>query len=116
MLVTILIIISALYWLGIESNWLTIRLLVGADCKRKMWKDIKPYQSGKNYPFWFKHPDNMTPLCGWDWLNKRNHIIPEYKIELVQPGYKSTMTIQDESIIKDVFRVYRNPQLRVKLD
>lgn len=116
MLITILAIIAALYWLGLESNWLTIRLLADKEPdNRKTWDELKPYKVYKNHPFWLRHPDNMTPLCGWDWLNKRTHIIPVYKIELIQPGYKSTMTIRNDSIIKDVFRVYRNPMLKVKL-
>ena len=118
MIATIIIILIALYWLGIESNWLTIRLLFGIDTdkhERKTWDELKPCKVYKNHPFWLRHPSNMSPLCGWDWLEKTMHVVPEYKIELSQPGYKSTMTIRDCEIIKDVFRVYRNPYLKVKL-
>jgi len=59
MLITILIIISALYWLGIESKWLTIRLPADETLKefdRRILAEIKAEYDAKeaDYNKWLE--------------------------------------------------------------
>ena len=69
----------------------------------------------KAQPFWLKHCANMLPLCGWDWLRNRMHIIPEYKIELITEHSHQTLRTSSIPILRDSFKVYRNPWIKVKL-
>ena len=104
----------AFIWLGYETDWMRIRLPVGEDSKAivyetKTWQELKPYNpSFKLYPMWVTLPENMSPLCGWDWLNNTLHIIPIYKIELnFGGGYKQTINVKatSQNIIKQVMKV-----------
>jgi len=119
MLATILIVTIALYWLARESDYLRIRLLAGIEAiqyERKSWDEIKPTcKLTKQYPFWLRFPEHMSPLCGLDWLENTMHVIPEYKLELVGVGYKTTIHSNNAQALRDACRVNRNPWLKVKI-
>ncbi len=120
-------ILGLAYWLMRETNWLRIRLLVGElpvldTTVRKSWAQIKDAAfliPVKQRPFWMRHPENMQPLCGLDWLQYTMHVIPEYKVVLISEHYKSTMNVKAcegaASVLRDAFRVNRNPHLKVKV-
>jgi len=119
MIATILIVSLAFYWLLLETDWLRIRLLYGAIAQiieyRKSWEELKPHDIKKNHPFWMRFPEHMEPLCGWHWLEETMHIIPDYKIELIGTGYKTTIRSQSTEALRDAFRVNRNPHIKIKM-
>ena len=106
MIAAIIIIGLALAWLTHETAWFTIRLLVGPEFtyNRKPWADLKPWKITTKDPFWLRHPDSMTPLCGTDWLENRLHVIPEYKFELNTYGVRYKMTIKEAGIMTQVMK------------
>ncbi|KKN64734.1 hypothetical protein LCGC14_0488660 [marine sediment metagenome] len=138
MIATIIIIGLAFIWLGYETNWMRVRLPIGASTpiikqQYTSWNDLENLAQtipDKQKPFWLKHPlfiktirginnqmlgASMEPLCGWDWLRNRMHIIPQYQIVLVAEHSKITINSQSIPHLRDAFRVNRNPYLRVKL-
>ena len=98
----------ALIWLGYETNWMTIRLPYGADIPPAIyttWDMLKPYRPDKQYPFWVRCPDAMSPLCGWDYINNARHIVPQYKIEIAAFGVRNKITLKDggnAKLLKDI--------------
>ena len=117
MIIASIIIGLAFIWLGYETNWVRVRLLVGIETstKYKTWAELKPWSTKKSDPMWLRFPKIMEPLSGWDWLENTMHIIPEYTIELITDTSKITMRSQNMSILRDAFKVYRNPWAKVKL-
>lgn len=121
MIATIIIVSLALGWLGKETDWLTVRLLIGAEAviieyQRKSWEDLEPRgRLNKQYPFWLRFPEHMAPLCGLEWLRNTMHVIPEYKIELIGETYKTTIHSHSTDALRDAFRVNRNPRIKVKV-
>jgi len=117
------ILILAFIWLLAETDWLRIRLLIGVNAtpivyQYKTWEEILamlPCKLTKNDPGWLRFPGNMAPLTGWDWLHNTMHIIPEYKIELIGIGYKTTINSNSMPHLRDAFRVNRNPYIKVKI-
>lgn len=103
-----LVVILGLAWLGKETNWLTIRLLVGAEHteQRKSWNELGAgsITTRKTDPGWLRWPGNQAPLCGWDWLKNTMHIIPESRIALELNGVRYKMTIKKCDVIKDIMR------------
>uniref|UniRef100_A0A6M3LLF2 Uncharacterized protein n=1 Tax=viral metagenome TaxID=1070528 RepID=A0A6M3LLF2_9ZZZZ len=110
MIASVIIIILAFTWLLIESDFMRARLLAGADLsiieyERKSWTELKPSNpTYKKHPFWLVCPDNMTPLCGWDWLKNTMHIIPEYKVELALAGVNYKLNVKSSGVLKDVMK------------
>ena len=108
--IAIIIIILAFIWLLLESDFMRVRLPVGDDYippiyERKSWDELKPFNpTYKKHPFWLVCPNNMSPLCGWDWLKNTMHIIPEYKVELALAGVHYNMSIKSEGILKEVMK------------
>lgn len=114
MIALVVTLILALTWLGYETDWMQVRLSIGVievvsnGYKFKSWNELKPYNPNfRSYPMWLTHPDNMTPLCGLDWLENTMHIIPECRIELNHSGVKYNMTIKEPAIIKSVVSALR---------
>ena len=119
----------AFVWLGYETDWLRVRLLVGnaldiGACS--LWRladnqvtdDMKRELIGKRNgkrrtPGEFG--DGFTPLCGWGFAYQYKDFKPEYKIELFTEKAHYTMRTENVNILRDAFRVYRNPYLKVKL-
>lgn len=106
--IILLSIIPAFIWLLKESDCLRINLnYIPETVIRKSWLELKPLVQSipdKQKPFWFKHPDNMQPLCGLDWLENTMHVVPEYKIQI--KAYNVTHNIilkqADSRILKDI--------------
>ena len=104
----ITIIILALAWLGHETDWMSVRLLIGADTpiveyQYKTYKELNLYQlTASQQPMWLSNPYYMEPLCGKDWLENTMHVIPECKIELTHSGVRYNMTIKDPNIMRKV--------------
>jgi hypothetical protein len=129
MLATILIIGAMFSWLMYETNCLTIRLIIGAIpppeapevLKFKTWAEIQSDINRlpvKYQPFWHKFPENMTPLCGLDWLETRQHIIPIYKFVIKAYGVTSTTTLKvcDAQILKQVCQALLKPNKQERLE
>jgi hypothetical protein len=118
MIIALFCIGIALAWLLKETNLLRIHLPVGAEIKvkRESWDLIKSRLRipDKQAPFWYKHPES-PPICGWNWIETTQHVIPETKIELVTETAKFTIKSDNAAALRDAFRVYRNPYLKVKL-
>ncbi len=130
MTLTIISLILAFLWLGYETDWLRVRLLAGlgiepGTCSEwkllnsKVTKDmkrdlIKNWQLNKigNALFSGNH---LQPLCGWGFAYQYRNFTPEYKVELITEHSKITMRTKSIPVLRDAFRVYRNPYLKVKL-
>jgi len=130
MILSILTLIPGIIWLLYETEWLRVRLPIGKAAEQPQgryvsWNDIEnqiQYLPDRFKPFWIKHRviiktirglnhqilgAAMQPLCGWDWLLNREHIIPEYKIELALDGIHYQMNVKSDSILAEVMRVNR---------
>ena len=113
MIISILVILCAFYWLLKETDYLRVRFVAYGSIEqepviRKAWDEIQTdilNLPDKYQPFWIKHPENMQPLCGLEWLENNTHIIPEYKIQLNMYGVRYKMTVKQASVIKDVMKV-----------
>ena len=130
MIVTIFIVSLALSWLGYETKWLAVRLLVGELAKpkyarykaynsltKRKFYDGRALHEGNNYPEGYSpngEPEYMIILnpgidgilCGWDWLNEHCAGMVDYqpKIEMNMGGVRYNMTIKQPAIIKDVMK------------
>jgi len=110
MIACLIVTTLALLWLGLETEWMMIRLPMGSDilpvkCEYKTWEQLKPRNPNKQYPFWVRCPDYMSPLCGWDYIKNTMHIIPEYRFEIIAFGVKSRINLKkgdDARLIKAI--------------
>lgn len=129
MIPTLAIIILGLAWLAIETDWLRVRLLAGPALvmvvvpeyaeTRAAWDtfDWSPMQfssySNGNGTIW------KTPLCGWDWITSRDHIIPEYRIEFNVYGcryvWKMGSTPEAAKILGECMKVNAKPHKPPKM-
>lgn len=129
-MISLITILIAFIWLGYETNWLTVRLPIGltietgaccewrlADSKVTDWmKDslINKWQLSKISQALFDG-DFLQPLFGWGFAYQYQNFEPEYTIELITDRAHYTMRTQSISTLRDAFRVYRNPYIKVKL-
>ena len=132
MIPAIIIISLAFFWLLVETDYMRVRLLVGAISKPKYaryevynflksrkpsWND-KPIYEGGNLPEGYtpngepKYTIILSPgidnvLCGFDWLNEHCASMVDYqpKVEMAIGGVRYHMTIKQPAIIKDIMRV-----------
>jgi len=104
----------AFIWLGYETNWMTVRLLVGEFeqaiiLEYKTWQEVEISLNRlpvKYQPFWHKFPKNMKPLCGMSWLKNNSHVVPISKVELYfGNGYKQTFTLKKPELIKEIVKI-----------
>lgn len=116
-IISLSIIISAFYWLLRETDYMRVRLPVGCPSisvppeMRLAWNIITRQTKSKNLNNFVTDPEHYSPLCGFNWLNNREHVVPEYKIELQHGGVKHTMTIKDPSVMKQIVSAMRaNPK------
>uniref|UniRef100_A0A6M3LJV6 Uncharacterized protein n=1 Tax=viral metagenome TaxID=1070528 RepID=A0A6M3LJV6_9ZZZZ len=129
-MVVIILIGLAFYWLLIETDYLRIRLYAGVICEigaccdwrlsdNQVTKDMKEElikRSNNGHKLkWGEFKDYMIPLCGWGYAYQFRDFAPEYKIELISEHSHYTWRTQDTGKLRDAFRVYRNPYLKVKL-
>ena len=116
-------------WLLYETDWLRVRLPVGITCELSCeWRLadsaiteamktelINLSNNGHKLHSQGEFQNNIDPLCGWGYAYQYQHFTPEYKVELIAPGSKYTFRTESTEILRDAFRVYRNPYLKVKI-
>ena len=115
-------------WLLYETDFLRVRLPVGIVCQRNYCMPDSEVTELMKYELVKLSPNNgkklhgrgefclhIPPLCGWGYAYQYRNFTPEYKIELIAPGSKYTFRTESISILRDAFRVYRNPYLKVKI-
>ena len=109
MLVTLLVIGIAFYWMLRETDYLRVHLLVGPEAiihplEWTTWEDIRAGlgKARANDVMFLRFPDIMAPLCGWDYLTNTKHVIPECRLEVDYGGVRYKMIIKDYSILKDL--------------
>lgn len=119
-------------WLLYETNFLRVRLPIGIQCEygascewhltdSAVTKDMKrelidlSLSHNGHKLSWGVFKDWMSPLCGWGYAYQYRDFRPEYKIELIAPGSHYTFRTDSIPVLRDAFRVYRNPYLKVKL-
>ena len=130
MISTIIIVSLALYWLARETDYMRIKLLAGVSCEvgvccawrlldsqitDDMKRELRKRSNNGHKLTWGEFKDYIDPLCGWGYAWQFRDFEPEYKIELIAEHSHYTMRTQNVKILKDAFRVYRNPYLKVKL-
>ena len=115
-------------WLLYETNYMRVRLPMGITCEpfcqwrlpdskvtKKMRQELIDLPSNGHRRAWGEFKDYMTPLCGWGYAYQYKDFRPEYKIELIAPGSHYTFRTSSIPVLRDAFRVYRNPYLKVKV-
>lgn len=118
-------------WLLYETDWVRVRLLAGHQCLTGECCDwrlpdkvvtlamqrelINLSNNGGRRRSNGEFKEYMSPLCGWGFAYQFRNFKPEYKIELIAPGSHYTFRTESTQILRDVFRVYRNPYLKVRL-
>jgi len=108
-------------WLLYESKWLTVRLLVGLE--RFADSAVTDRMKGELLTQWplskIQHAlfgrDYMQPLFGWGYCWQYKDFKPVYEVELVGEHYRTIMHSNDTQVLRDAFRVNRNPYLKVKV-
>ena len=139
-MITSLIVISlAFTWLLYESDWMRVRLPVGAIKESiktiKLWqfsyhdKVGISQQSHAQAPYYNPQRDNTIlmlnvgitePVCGWDWILNHEHPIIENHIEIIAHNCKHTITLCDNPevdygrIMKDVCSIAFKANIRPK--
>ena len=114
------VIALALLWLFRESDWLRLRMVVGAVVTSCPWaphpthrlcyqwfdRDGKPTNAAgqgsitltrenfKGYPF---SPGIDTPLCGWEWIEGRPHPRADYRITIVAWGITHRIALANDN-------------------
>ena len=126
MLITILILSAMFSWLLYETDCLTVRLIAGAipDPEVLTFKNWPEIQDSirrlpvKSQPFWYKFPENMSPMCGLEWLENTRHIIPVYKFVIKAWGVTSTTTLKvcDATILKQLCQAMLKPDKQQRLE
>jgi len=138
MIASIIAISLAFLWLLYESDWMRVRLPVGANKEPiktvRIWqyhrngncgitnhKDYNPYRITRNdiavLPF---HAGIEEPICGWDWILSHEHPIIENHIEILAHNCKHTITLCDNPevdygrIMKDVCTIAFKATMRRK--
>lgn len=122
MIVSLIVIALAFTWLLYESDWMRVRLLVGAIPELEPVERIRLYRhnnyftrSDGTYSAFDKYADTVLsagieePVCGWDWLIGRDHPLVEYGFELIAWGCKHTLTVNPDAhkgqIVKECCKV-----------
>ena len=134
MTAAVIIIALAFAWLGYETDWLRVKLLVGIECAvggccpwRMSDSAVTEAMKDSLINSWeSRHALNkvqvalldgghMTPMCGWGYAFQFRDFRPEYKIELIDEHCHFTMQTANTSVLRDAFRVWRNPYLKVNV-
>ena len=110
MITALAIIVLGLAWLARETDRFRIRLLVGAPLLPvPAVREVRAAWFTFNWDTWVIDPRSVNvrynleqnperilkswkePLCGWDWIRGREHIIPEYRVEFNMAGCRYNM-------------------------
>ena len=102
MIVLIITIITAFYWLLRETDYMRVRLLVGIELpvieyeepERIDWDDCISRYGTDQLQF------ATDPICGWDWLKNNTHPIPQLKVSFTSGGVRYNWDIKDLKILK----------------
>ena len=107
----ILILASALLpaflWLGYETDWLTVRLMIGepmplVEFEYMDWEEVIDWAA------WNKLTYGATTPMSLDWIKNTPQVVPVYKIELYYGnGYRQNITLKNPggNILKQVIKV-----------
>lgn len=129
-MIPVIIIGLAFAWLLIETDYMRVRLYMGVSCKRGdccEWR-LSESQVTKQ----MKHEllciwelskvdrakfdgEHIAPLFGWAYAYQFRHFTPEYIVELIGQGYKTTIRSHSTQALRDACRVNRNPHLKINL-
>lgn len=134
MTIGILIIALSFTWLLYETRCLTIRLPrwelcpVGACCEWRLTDsavtDDMKIELRKQ---WFGHSNTKAdkilrshlwqgqPLFGWGYAYQYQNFRPPYEVQLITGTSKFTAHSTNMRDLRDAFRVWRNPYLKIKL-
>jgi hypothetical protein len=120
MLYCLLIIGIAFWYLLIETNFLRIRLYVGAicqdgDCCAWKFKDewVTPEMKQHLLNLWTNLPKEIRakyqegiqePMCGWGYAYQYHDVIPECKVEMNLNNVRYKFDLKDPSILKDIMK------------
>lgn len=133
MIVTILSISLALFWLLVETDYLRVCLTgfsyeLGSSCPWRLPDNLVTDEMRQALINRWNCAKGLTkiqlamyeqgllePLFGWGYAYQFQDFQPEYKIELIGEHHKFTFKTQDTNVLRDCFRVYRNPYLKVKM-
>lgn len=113
MVVAILIICLAYYWLLNETNYLRVRLLIGVESKPLELQRISWGACQSRYRVLKLSIGVDEPLCGWDWLESRTHPIPQVTVDINSGGVRYHWDIKDTVILNDAIKSLhaRRPKL-----
>ena len=123
MIPALLVIALGFIWLGIETDWLTVRLPVGAIPKVKpidfdvteLAERIGWVHKSKDYHYKGFAIDWMMPICGWQWLAEHEHDLDNWQptIEVKAFGINHRLTIKNpaDKRMKQVYRsIFKAPK------
>ena len=123
-----LLLLGAFYWLGRETDWLRIRLPMGADVPALLpgpaqYVAYNALRKAKRYSVEIHRGSNQEiptgptyhvvlnpgvdePLCGWDWLDKHVGDLVNYqpRVQMEMAGVRYDMTIKAPGILDQVMK------------
>ena len=104
----LLILIPAFMWLGYETDWLTVRLMVGDMPETIIEFEYKDWEEVIDWAAWNKLTYGATtPMC-MDWIKNTPQVVPVYHIELYYGnGYRQNITLKNPggNTLKQVIKV-----------
>lgn len=108
MIIPITILVAAFLWLGYETDWMRVRLMVGDYPIPEL--EYVDWLSCFDSLAWDKltYRADIDPICGWNWIKGRLHPLPVYKIELYYGnGYRQKITLKNPNgnILKQVIKI-----------
>ena len=124
MIATIIVIGLAFTWLGYETDWIRVRLLIGSSlspldrwCNEFhlspkyfdfVWVPLEfsAVPSYKQYKI--ELSPGVTVMCGQKWLDKHYHDLDNYepRVELYfGNGYRQTFTLKKPELMKQIIKI-----------
>jgi len=104
MIACLIVVSLAFVWMLYEADWMRIRLPVGAIENKqfvKVTRDMlinpclsKPSNNG------YLSPGVVDILPGWEWLESREHPVPEYRFEIIAWGCKHKIHLMPSAFLK----------------
>jgi len=104
MIACLIVVSLAFVWMLYEADWMRIRLPVGVISKPVMVRVnrnmlinpclSKPSNNG------YLSPGVVDILPGWEWLESREHPVPDYRFEIIAWGCKHKIHLLPDAILK----------------
>ena len=123
MLGVLAVIAAAYIWLGYETDWLRVRLLVGPEPIKA--EPIKPKVYYSHKSIWDLKQDlahqysyKLSPgveevLCGWNWLFDNVHNLdtwlPTFELSINGSTHKLALTPETKGIVKEIMLINTRP-------